>query len=313
MTEKTAPTAAEFPGAAAMKHLAELGVKATDASIVTINADGLGEGIPKTVPAIFDRNGQKLSSVRGLIEEYRSRPDHRTGTATAHTLTSFIELVKRHMDDDTAVFANMDWRQPGFTAVIDYHRQGPDHEPRNLKHLIAYAFPLSEQWKTWNGKNSIPMSQGDFASFIEDNIADLSAPKDTENDELSRLFRTRIADPAEVVQLSRGLAVSVDAKVARAVTLQSGEGEMIFEEVHRDGAGQKLTVPGVFMLSLPVFFRGENARLPARLRYRVKDGHVVWFYQLWRPDIYVTDAIVKDRDAVAVETGLPIYEGAPEA
>lgn len=54
-------------------------------------------------------------------------------------------------------------------------------------------------------------------------------------------------------------------------------------------------------------------RVPVRLRYRVKEGTVIWFYQLWRPDTYVTDAITKDRDAVHVETGLPIYEGSPEA
>jgi uncharacterized protein YfdQ (DUF2303 family) len=314
MTEKqTAVAPQEFPGAGAMKHLADLGVRATDASLVTIETKGLGEGLPETVPAIFDRNDQKLSSVKSLIEEYRVRPERRMGTATMQTLASFIALVNRHKDENSAVFADMDWKKPGFTAVVDYHEQDDGHEPRHLKHRVTYAFPLSEEWRIWNGKNGVPMSQGEFAVFIEDNIANLSAPKDTENDEIAGLFKTRLADPAEVVQLSRGLAVSVDAKVARAVTLQSGEGEMVFEEVHRDGGGQKLTVPGVFMLSLPVFFRGANVRIPARLRYRVKDGAVIWFYQLWRPDTYVTDAITKDRDAVHVETGLPIYEGAPEA
>jgi uncharacterized protein YfdQ (DUF2303 family) len=303
----------EYPTAAAMKHLADLGVKATDAAVVPIVTQGLGAGLPEAVPAIFNRNAQTLSSVKTLIEEYRLRPERRSGTANVTTLASFIALVLRHQDEDSAIFAAMDWRAPGFTAVVDYHRAGAEHEPRWLRHRINYAFPLSEQWKTWNGKNAMPMSQGDFAVFIEDNIADLSAPKDTENDELQHLFRTRVADPAEIVQLSRGLAVSVDAKVKRAVTLQSGEGEMIFDEVHRDGAGEKLTVPGVFMLALPVFFRGMHVRLPVRLRYRVKDGSVIWFYQLWRPDTYVTDAITKDRDAVRVETGLPIYEGSPEA
>jgi N6-adenosine-specific RNA methylase IME4 len=42
-------------------------------------------------------------------------------------------------------------------------------------------------------------------------------------------------------------------------------------------------------------------------------GALKWWFQLWRPDVYVTEQIKKDRDAVAVETGLPVYEGAPEA
>ncbi len=302
-----------FPSADALRELAALGVRGSDPEIVGIDTDGLGTGLPKEVPAIWDRNGQRLASVKALLEEYRLRPERRTGTATAQTLQSFIALVNRHKDADSAVFADMDWQKPGFTAVIDYHGAGDDHAPRHLGHRIAYAFPLSEEWKTWLARDGKAMTQLDFAAFIEDRIADLSAPRDTEVDAIESLFRTRIADPAEVVNLSRGLAVAVDSKVARAVTLQSGEGEMVFEEVHRDGGGQKLTIPGVFMVALPVFFRGAPARLPVRLRYRVKDGAVIWFYQLWRPDTYVTEAILRDRDAVAVETGLPIYEGTPEA
>jgi hypothetical protein len=65
------------------------------------------------------------------------------------------------------------------------------------------------------------------------------------------------------------------------------------------------------MVSVPVFYGG--ARCACR---RGSDtglgGNIVWFFQLWRPDVYVTDQIKKDRDAVAVETGLPVYEGAPE-
>lgn len=310
---KDAAQPQDFPGAAAMKHLADLGVKATDAAIVAIPIAGLGEGLPSGVPAIWDRNGQKLSSVKALIEEFRLRPERRTGAAAMQTLSSFIALVNRHKDNDSAIFVDMNWKAPSFSAVVDYHRQGEPHEPRHLKHRVTYAFPLSEEWKIWTGSNGRPMDQGAFAAFIEDRIAELSAPKDTEKSELEFLFKTRIADPAEVVQLSRGLAVSVDSKVSRAVTLQSGEGELIFEEVHKDGSGQKLSVPGIFMLSLPVFFRGANVRLPVRLRYRVKDGAVIWLFQMWRPDAYVTEAIERDRDAVRVETGLPIYEGAPEA
>lgn len=322
MTEKTPAAANEsFPTAAAMKHLAELGVKASDAQLVPIATKGLGEGLPESVPAIFDRNGQKLSSVKQLVEEYRLRPEWRTGTAKVQTLVSFIALTKRHMDADTAVFANSDWRKPSLTAVIDYHRQAEEsngeaeatHEPRWLKHKLLYEFPLSEPWQKWVESDGKLMDQADFAVFIEDHIAELSAPKDTEQDEYEHLFRTKIADPAEVVTLSRGLAVSVDSKVARAVTLQSGEGEIVFEEVHRDGGGSKLTIPGLFMLSLPVFFRGAHVRIPVRLRYRVANGAVRWGYQIWRPDTFVTDAVLRDLDAVRVETGLPAYEGTPEA
>lgn len=322
MTDKTntSPTpsapagaAGDFPTSAAIKALAELGVKATELQTVDLETEGLGRGIPGKVPLAFDRNTQQLRSVKGLIEEYRTAPAFRTGAAEAQTLASFIDLVNRHMDEDTAVFVDLDWKKPSFTCVVDYHRQaGGDHEPRPLKHRIHYGFPLSDRWQAWVEQNGEPMKQIEFAAFIEERIADLSAPVEADRD-LEKLFQTKIADPFEIMQLSRGLAVTVDSKVSRAVTLQSGEGEMIFEEVHRDGGGQKLTVPGLFMLSLPIFFRGEYHRIAARLRYRVSNGAVVWFYQMYEPDKAVTEAVVRDRDAVRVDTGVPTYDGSPEA
>jgi hypothetical protein len=42
-----------------MKHLAELGVKASDVSITPVPTAGLGDGLPDTVPIGWDRNGQK--------------------------------------------------------------------------------------------------------------------------------------------------------------------------------------------------------------------------------------------------------------
>lgn len=324
MTEKNGnATPQDFPGAAAMKHLAELGVKATDISVTPVSTAGLTAGLPAAVPVGWDRNGQKPISLKPLIEEFRLRPERRTGAAKAQTLASFIPLTMRHMDDDSAVFADMTWTAPKFTAVIDYHRKARDeqmvsgedlgHEPRWLKHTIGYAFPLGEDWKLWMAQNGQVMSQGDFAAFIEDRIADLASPTESEKTELEYLFKTKIADPFEVLQLSRGLAVSVDAKFVQARNLQSGEAEVSYQEVHNDGAGQKLTVPGLFMVSVPAFYAGSPVRLPARLRYRPAAGQIKWFYQLWRPDTYVTEQIKKDRDAVAVETGLPVYEGAAEA
>lgn len=311
MTDQKAQPSQDYPTAAFAKHLAELGVKATDVGLVDIDARVGDAGVPAKVPAIWDRNQQKLSSVKALIEEYRTRPERRKGMAAIQTLDSFIALVNRHKDEDSAVFMDANWRAPSFTAVVDYHTLA--RTPRNLTHRISYAFPLSEEWKLWLEKDGKAMTQADFAAFIENRIAELTSPLVPERKEFSATFMTDVAEPAVIIQLSRGLAVAVNAKVSQAVMLQSGEGEIIFEEVHRDGKGQKLSVPGVFMLSLPVFFRGPNVRMPVRLRYRVRDGAVTWFYQIWRPDVYTTEAILAGRDKVAAETKLPIYEGAPEA
>lgn len=308
------PISAASPPRRRIALLSTMGVKAADPEMVDIDTAGLGEGLPASVPALFDRNGQRLISVKALLEEYRARPERRRGVATVQTLSAFIALTLRHQDPDSAVFADLDWRAPKFTTVVDYHCRGDgddgrEHEPRHLDHRIEYPFPLSEEWKLWVGGNGKPMTQGDFAEFVEDRIADLAAPSATEEKELGQRFQTKVADPAEIMQLSRGLQVLVNAEVKTSKVLQSGEGEIVFREEHRDAAGNKLIVPGLFMISVPVFFGGAPVRVPARLRYRPAGGSIMWAYQMWRPDLYVTEQLQRDADAVRVETGLPVYAG----
>lgn len=313
----TKPPSADskLPSSDTAHFLADLGRRASEITIQPIPTEGLGDGLPASVPVGWDRKEQRLVSLRSEVEAWRLRPEHRTGTAKMQTLSAFIKLVNRHKGNNSAIFADMDWKAPAFTAVVDYHHDGESdekHLPQYLRHRIVYPFPLSDEWKKWIEMNGEPMDQGAFAAFIEDRIAEIAAPTDTEKDELETLFKTAIADPFEVITLSRGLKVAVDATVGKTVTLQSGETEMMFEEVHRDGGGQKLVIPGLFMIGLPVFFRGEKQRLPVRLRYRVANGKVIWLYQLWRPESYVTEAVEKALDAVHVDTALPCYEGAPE-
>jgi len=157
------------------------------------------------------------------------------------------------------------------------------------------------------------MDQGDFAAFLEDHIADLSSPEDAEREDHERTFGVKVATPAELIQLSRGLQVFSGVQVKNAVTLQSGEASIVFEEEHRDAACNRLQVPGLFILSIAPFFMGELTRIPVRLRYRLAGGRLTWSFQIYRPDIAVTDRLRADLDVIRRDTALPVFEGAPEA
>lgn len=282
------------------------------AGIAVLNLTVSGKGLPTSLP-IAQLHGEdpEFSSLKKLAEEWRIHPERKKGIARAETLVSFIDLTNRHKTDDSVIFAQTDWKQPSLTAVIDYHKaEGGDADW--LDHRIHYAFPLSEQWKTWVGANGKTMDQGSFAAFIEDNIADLSSPQSMEVTEFEAKFATKIATPSELVKLSRGLAVHVASKAVSAVTLQSGEGEIVWDEEHRGADGKKLTVPGLFMLQVPLFHMGEAQRVPVRLRYRVREGATVWFYQIFRPDVAVTERVTEDYDTATDETSLPGFIGSPE-
>ncbi len=269
-------------------------------------------GLPDSIPVFLNRQDGRVEGIERLFEAYRFAPARKTGTAKITTLESFIELVNRHKTADSAIFASTDWQKPSLTAVIDYHENANGGTAANGKHRIHYEFPLSEEWKAWNAINGEKMAQVEFAEFIEDHIAELSAPDTMEEEDFRGKFGFKVAYPNELVALSRGLQVHTESRVKNNVVLQTGEGEITWDEEHRDAGGNKLNVPGMFILSVPPFFMGDAARIPVRLRYRVQAGAVVWICQLYRPDVHITQQVMRDLERAASETELPHFQGTPE-
>lgn len=297
-----------------LAEAARLGAAAQGIEIVQIDAPEGFTGLPAKVPVALHRGDQPaVNALANVLESYRLHPKRKQGTAEAQTFESFCELINRHKSEHSAIFADADWRKPSFTAVIDYHHLGVDGQPDYGKHRVHYAFPLSEEWQAWNKMNGQKMTQEDFAYFLEDRVAELSAPTDEERIWLERDFATTVATPSQLVELSRGLQVNVASKVKAAHTLANGEGQIVWEESHQDANGQPLKVPGIFILSVPPFFMGDKMRIPVRLRYRAAGGSVVWFYQIYRPDQFITEHVRHALFDAREKTGLPTYEGKPES
>jgi uncharacterized protein YfdQ (DUF2303 family) len=295
----------------AIELVRQLAVQAAAPEIVEIPTEGLGLGLPAHVPAAFDRATNTLRSVKPLVEEFRQAPARRKGIARADTLVSFIELINRHKDDRSALFGRTSWPEPKLTAVLNY--DSADSDARFGDHRIEYAFPLTEEFRTWVKMNGEAMKQDVFAFFLEEHSAELAAPTDGERTEFERLFGEAMATPSEVLSLSRHLEVFVNAKAKQGVRLQSGERQVEFSEEHVNAKGDAIAIPGVFMVSVPAFVDGEAVRIPARLRYRIKGGEIAWFYQLYRWESFLREQVGYDLATAASETGLPAYEGAPES
>lgn len=295
----------------AIELVTDLAKEASEVDIVSIGTEGLGPGLPDNVPVLLDRKTQRALPLNDVIAAFRQSPARRKGTAKVDTLASFIDLTNRHKDANSALFGKTSWPQPALTAVLDY--DSADSEARNRDHRIVYAFPLTEEFKAWVGNNAKPMTQTDFAVFLEDHAAELAAAEDGERSTYERLFKERFATPSELIELSRHLEVFVSAKAKHGIRLQTGERQIEFSEEHQNAKGEKVTIPGIFMVSVPAFIDGEAVRIPARLRYRIAGGDVVWFYQLYRWEFYLREQVGHDLKHAAAETGLPSFEGAPEA
>ncbi len=293
----------------AVKAIAELADRA-GYSIQSFSVPSGVKGVPTAIPVLVNGRTGEAKGLAALIEPWRTRPERKVGTANVNTLESFIELVERHKTEDSAIFANTDWQHPSLTAVVDYHSST---EAAFGQHRIHYPFPQSEEWKVWTSKHGKPMNQVDFAEFIEDHIQDLTTPDTLEEESFERLFSCKVGYPNDLVMLSRGLQVNAEVRVKNAVKLQTGESQIVFEEDHKNADGQPISVPGVFVINIPIFHAGAATRIPVRLRYKLRDGVIAWTFMLHRPDVYITEEVRRDLERAATELDLPKFEGKPEA
>lgn len=300
-------------------RIAELARQGTGVSIATVTLPVPVPGLPDSIAiALTHEEHPKPLDLKPLFENYRTRPVRARGTALVSTVESFCALVERNMTAETVIFACTNWTAPTLTAVLDYHAASDQQTmaagvPGNGQHRVHYAFPLSESWSAWVEMNDEVMEQAEFAAWLEDHIAELSSPTAEEARHYESQFATTVATPAQVMELSRGLQVNVAATVKNAQTLQTGEASIQFEETHHDASGKPLKVPGLFILQTEIFFMGTPVRMPVRLRYRPAGGRIKWFFQIWRPDLHVTERIRADLDVIRDQLpGVPVYEGAPE-
>lgn len=290
--------------------IAQLATSSSEPALINIPTAGLGEGLPPTVPVLFDRANQRVIDLQGVIGAARQTPARRKGTASVETLRSLIDLVNRHKDANSVIFGTTTWPKPKLTAILNYNT-GTD--PRWNDHRVVYEFPLTEEFKAWIDGDGKPMDQATFALFLEEHAAELAAPFGGEVTEYEALFKERFATPADLIALARHLEVFVNAKAKQGIRLQTGERTIEFSEEHLNVKGEKVDIPGIFMVSVPAFLDGDAIRIPARLRYRIKGGDISWSYQLYRWQFWLRTKVQQDLEKAGKETELPTFEGAPEA
>jgi hypothetical protein len=276
------------------------------------------DGASEAIPVVIGKDGLDVLP-RNSFDSWLDAPRFRAGTAKLTSLDSFIAHVNRYRSDNTVVFANDDRASPSLMAVLDYHGAGSETAAAFGRHRSSFAFPLSDEWKAWSGKNAKPMSMTDFAAFLEDHIIDVLNPQGvTLNDEAASFVdalggEAFIANPGRLMDIATSLQVNEASVVAEAVTLASGEGQISFQSEHRDATGNKLSVPRLFILGIPVFRNGERYQVLARLRYRKTPQGLVFFFELWRLDLVFDHAFTQAVEKVQIETGAPVYLGAPES
>lgn len=272
-----------------------------------------------TALAILGRDGVEPVPA-STFDDYLTKPRFRRGNAVLTQIESFVEHVNRFKSGESVVFACDDRASPSLTAVLDYHPAGADSLPAFGKHRSLFKFPLSDEWQAWHKLNGPDNAMGvrEFAEFLEDRIIDVEHPDDISlADERTQDFvnklggKKKIASPSKLLDLSTGLSINENSVITENTKLQSGEGHIVFQSEHVDGAGMAVDIPSMFVLAIPVFKNGAFYRVVARLRYRVRNGVTFW-YELWRTDRVFDHAFNEACELVKSSTDLPLLLGAPE-
>lgn len=259
--------------------------------------------------------------VKAYVDKHRTKPERIIGTSRHTTLDSFVAHVVRFADKESSLFAVKEVSKPQLIAVYDYHPTVAEEdgvaaaEARFGGHRAIYDFPLSEEWKTWTSQHGQKMTQAQFAEFLENHIHDvadpLSALEDTKR--LMESLLCKFAAPGTLMDLSRGLSVRVESRIVQQQKLASGETSFRYDTAHMDEQGAPLSIPGAFLVSIPVFRGGAAYQLAARLRYRVSETKATWFFELHRALETFDHAFEQASEQAKTETELPLFYGTPEA
>ena len=253
---------------------------------------------------------------RKFLEAYDTKPDRRRGTAVLEDLDSFVAHTNRFKGPTSVLFASIADGSPRLTSVLDYHEPGDD-EIEGAKfgqHRGLYTFPLSEQWEAWTQVATAKLTQADFAEFLESRVLDVIDPKRAgeATSDLVADLGVSLTTASRLLELSRGLQVRVNSKVAQAVSLSNGETQFSYATEHQDEKGAPLKIPNAFLIGIPVFDREDAYQLLVRLRYRVREGSVSWSLEPHNTSKALADAFEGACKEAQEQTGLPLFYGRPE-
>jgi uncharacterized protein YfdQ (DUF2303 family) len=215
----------------------------------------------------------KHVDITKAIEEALPEPHRKRGTVALADLPSFLAYVTEQAPAaDTYIYANPETRT--LTAVLNDHGRSFVGMPGWRDFRAVYTAELSREFSAWFKHDRTPMEQEQFATFLEDNVAD-------------------IAEPSGETMLQVALTLQAKTEVAFSShrRLDNGQVQLSYTETidARAGAGD-IMIPREFALGLRLFKNGDGYKVRARLKYRLGAGKVKFWYELDRAENAIEDA-----------------------
>lgn len=203
------------------------------------------------------------------FHETLGRPLQLQQTVSLHTAKDFIGYVNRFADKNSVIFVNVLGGK--IQAVLDYHEATPVDEygsnakQRLCSHKAIFNVEQTPEFKKIRDKSGESMSQSDFALFLEDVMPYINQPA-----------------AAELYEIVSTLSAKTSVDFKSGVRTDNGQVSITYNENIDASAGRegKLNIPEQIVFGIQVHRGGSHYALPARFRYRIKDGNLRMWYDL---------------------------------
>jgi len=233
-------------------------------------------------------------------EKHELAPYRKIARVRLHDAESFIGYIKRHGSlTDSTIWCLADYKagKVGFSAILNDHGEDPG-EADWRDHRAVFAPEFSEEWNRWTGKNKAQFTQAEFATFVEDNLKDFASVEGCPTG-------------AQMLEMALSFEANQDMRFKSAIRLQSGGVQMSFAQDDDAQTLAKMQMFDRFSIGFPVFWNGDAYRIDARLRYRVRDGKLSFWFELIRQDKVLEAATQSLIATIREKTGNPFFFGEP--
>jgi uncharacterized protein YfdQ (DUF2303 family) len=243
------------------------------------------------IPSVVVPDGFEVKS----LESLQLAPSRIRQAANLISPGSLIAYIQRFRDSRTVVFA--DKTKTRIVAVLDFHQDA--EKPSWAAHKAVYDCPFSDEWKAWTAADGSKMDQINFAEFLENNIQNVAPVSDS------------YPGPSGTELLEMVLAFQETRKSEFKSVKRLSDGTCQFQFSDEKSGSGNTKMPEKISLAIAPFHNGAPYQIDARIRYRLRDGQLVLWYELIEPKKVVEHAfqeIVTDMESQLGEE-LPIYEG----
>jgi uncharacterized protein YfdQ (DUF2303 family) len=214
--------------------------------------------------------GQRLESID--LERLLPNPRRTVGEAVFNDANSFTEYVRHHhtADNGATVWCGFNPQSYAlsFVGVID------EHTPAAAGwrgHKATFTPMMSAEWKAWLAMNGKPMSQVDFAEWIENHEEDFA-----EANGLPTLLQLKT--------MATNFVARQEMKFKSAIRLQDGGARLEYVNEADNDTIAEMKLFERFGIGIPVFWGGQPWQITARLKYSTAGGRLTFRFELIRPD-----------------------------